>query len=116
MLTLHNPILVGRRSSRRCAPPANTSNVWPVPRNNHDLPGKIIEITQPAALDAQRLSNDKPQVTRLLNNLPSAPPLTWGRDELRSGDLWNSNSLNLGCLGPRLAKPAKSLLHFVRDN
>jgi hypothetical protein len=21
------------------------------------------------------------------------PPLTWGRDELRSGDMWNSNSL-----------------------
>jgi hypothetical protein len=51
-----------------------------------------------AALDAQRLSNDKPQVARLLDILPSVPPLTWGRDKLRSGDLWNPNSLNLGCL------------------
>ena len=30
---------------------------------------------------AQRLSNDKPQVTRLLDILASVPPLTWGRDE-----------------------------------
>jgi len=38
-------------------------------------------MAQSAALEAQRLSNDKPQITRLLDILASVPPLTWGRDE-----------------------------------
>jgi hypothetical protein len=33
-------------------------------------------MAQSAALEAQRLSNDKPQVTRLLDILASVPPLT----------------------------------------
>jgi hypothetical protein len=46
-----------------------------------------------AVASPQRLSNDKTQVARLLDIVPSVPPLTWGRDELRAGDMWNSNSL-----------------------
>ena len=30
---------------------------------------------------------------RLLELVPQVPALTWGRDELRAGDMWNSNSL-----------------------
>ena len=42
---------------------------------------------------AQRMSNNEFQVKQLLNVITSVPPLTWGRDEIRSGEMWNSNSL-----------------------
>ena len=41
----------------------------------------------------QRLSNDKAHVAHLINIIPTVPPMTWGRDELKTGDMWNSNSL-----------------------
>jgi hypothetical protein len=41
----------------------------------------------------QRLSNDESRVAHLLEILPTVPSLTWGRDELRTGEMWNSNSL-----------------------
>jgi hypothetical protein len=39
------------------------------------------------------LSTDADAVRRLLALVPMVPPLTWGRDELRVGEMWNSNSL-----------------------
>jgi hypothetical protein len=54
--------------------------------------GRIPDVAE-AVASPQRVSNDKPQVALLLEILPSVPTLTWGRDELRSGDMWNSNSL-----------------------
>jgi hypothetical protein len=33
------------------------------------------------------------KVERLLDLVPLFPPATWGRDELRAGEMWNSNSL-----------------------
>jgi len=41
----------------------------------------------------QCLSKDESQVAQLLNVISSVPPLTWGRDQIRAGDMWNSNSL-----------------------
>lgn len=41
----------------------------------------------------QRLSDDEFQVERLLKVIVSVPPLIWGRDEIRSGEMWNSNSV-----------------------
>jgi hypothetical protein len=32
-------------------------------------------------------------VAAVLSVLPHVPTLTWGRDELDTGDMWNSNSL-----------------------
>ncbi len=32
-------------------------------------------------------------MSRLLELVPEVPALTWGRDELGTGDMWNSNSL-----------------------
>jgi hypothetical protein len=29
----------------------------------------------------------------LLDLVPSVPPMKWGRDERRTGDMWNSNSV-----------------------
>jgi hypothetical protein len=40
-----------------------------------------------------RMSEDPAQVADVLQILPQVPPLTWGRDELGTGDMWNSNSL-----------------------
>jgi hypothetical protein len=51
----------------------------------------------PDAADAvgspQRVSGDQRQAALLLDIVASVPSLTWGRDELRTGDVWNSNSL-----------------------
>jgi hypothetical protein len=41
----------------------------------------------------QRVSNDPDQATDLLDLVAEFPTSTWGRDEQRTGDMWNSNSL-----------------------
>jgi hypothetical protein len=43
--------------------------------------------------EPQRVSDDPFQVRAVLHVIPQVPPLTWGRDELGTGDMWNSNSL-----------------------
>jgi len=46
------------------------------------------------AIDSpQVLSEDAERARHLLDLVPRVPPLTWGRDELRAGEMWNSNSL-----------------------
>ncbi|MFL6070737.1 MAG: hypothetical protein ACJ72Y_05585 [Actinomycetes bacterium] len=39
------------------------------------------------------LSSSCDDADRLLRTVQSVPPLTWGRDELDAGDMWNSNSV-----------------------
>ncbi|MEU8609470.1 hypothetical protein AB0C29_15860 [Actinoplanes sp. NPDC048791] len=39
------------------------------------------------------ISDDLARARHLLDLVPQAPPVTWGRDELGTGDMWNSNSL-----------------------
>jgi hypothetical protein len=39
------------------------------------------------------LSSDARDAGRLLELVPEVPTLVWGRDELRAGDMWNSNSV-----------------------
>jgi hypothetical protein len=53
------------------------------------------EISDVALADTSpvRIGSDALRARRLLALVPSAPALTWGRDELRAGDMWNSNSL-----------------------
>lgn len=41
----------------------------------------------------QRLSRDPAPAARVLALVPQFPCRTWGRDELKAGDMWNSNSL-----------------------
>lgn len=41
----------------------------------------------------QRLSSDPLQAERLVALVPAFPNATWGRDELKAGEMWNSNSL-----------------------
>lgn len=40
-----------------------------------------------------RVADDLDRVQRVLDLVPSVPTPVWGRDELRTGDMWNSNSL-----------------------
>lgn len=39
------------------------------------------------------VSGDARDAGRLLELVPAVPTLVWGRDELRAGDMWNSNSV-----------------------
>ncbi|MGZ4397846.1 MAG: hypothetical protein ACXVZ1_05445 [Gaiellaceae bacterium] len=40
-----------------------------------------------------RLGDDVDHARRLLELVPQVPTPVWGRDELRAGEMWNSNSL-----------------------
>ena len=40
-----------------------------------------------------RVSHDASQARALLDSVPQVPAATWGRDELGTGEMWNSNSL-----------------------
>ncbi len=39
------------------------------------------------------MSRDPARARNLLAQVPQVPPLTWGRDELGLGEMWNSNSI-----------------------
>src|SRR5664280_671851 len=41
----------------------------------------------------QRLTEDEDVARRLLDLAPQVPTPVWGRDELGTGDMWNSNSI-----------------------
>lgn len=54
--------------------------------------GSIADIA--FAVDSPRqLSLDRGRAARVLHLVPSFPTATWGQDELRTGEMWNSNSL-----------------------
>lgn len=53
----------------------------------------IIPDASEAVDSPQRLSTDPLQAERLLAVAPDFPNATWGRDELGTGEMWNSNSL-----------------------
>jgi hypothetical protein len=54
--------------------------------------GRIPDVDE-AVESPQRLSTDAASAKRLLDLVPGVPTLTWGRDELGTGDMWNSNSM-----------------------
>ena len=41
----------------------------------------------------RRLSDDPLEARRLLDLVPKVPTPVWGRDELKAGEMWNSNSV-----------------------
>jgi hypothetical protein len=54
--------------------------------------GAIPDVAE--AVDSpRRLSTDLDGARTLLALAPSTPAAVWGRDELRTGDMWNSNSI-----------------------
>ena len=54
--------------------------------------GSIPDIAE-AVGGAQRVTDDAEAARRLFDLVPAFPTATWGRDELGTGDMWNSNSL-----------------------
>ncbi|HYZ13668.1 MAG TPA: hypothetical protein VFA08_08705 [Actinomycetota bacterium] len=55
--------------------------------------GGLIPDAREAVSSPVRVANDVTRATGILELVPSVPMLVWGRDELRTGDMWNSNSL-----------------------
>jgi hypothetical protein len=54
--------------------------------------GVITDVAE--AVDSpRRLSANSERAHRVLELVPAFPAATWGRDELRTGEMWNSNSL-----------------------
>jgi hypothetical protein len=54
--------------------------------------GVIPDIAE--AVDSpQRVSDEEGVARRLLTLVPTVPTAVWGRDELRTGEMWNSNSV-----------------------
>jgi hypothetical protein len=56
-------------------------------------PGGAIGDVAESVGGPQRLTRDPDLCRRLLTLLPSVPTPVWGRDELRTGEMWNSNSV-----------------------
>jgi hypothetical protein len=55
-------------------------------------PGGVIPDIDEAVESPQRLTEDPRLAQRVLDLVPSVPTPVWGRDELRAGEMWNSNS------------------------
>jgi hypothetical protein len=53
----------------------------------------VIPDADEAVASPQRLSEDPRRARDLLDLVESLPALVWGRDELGTGDMWNSNSV-----------------------
>ena len=54
--------------------------------------GRIPDVEE-AVESPRRLSSAEAAARRLLDLVPSVPMPVWGRDELGTGDMWNSNSV-----------------------
>jgi hypothetical protein len=54
--------------------------------------GVIPDIAEAVSSPA-RLTEDPTRARQILDLVPSVPALVWGRDEGRTGDMWNSNSV-----------------------
>jgi hypothetical protein len=52
-----------------------------------------VVVNGPLAAEIRRLPTDAYRARRLLALVPELPTPTWGRDELGTGDMWNSNSV-----------------------
>jgi hypothetical protein len=55
--------------------------------------GGSIPDAKDAVAGPVRIADDLDRARRVLDLVPSVPTPVWGRDELRTGDMWNSNSL-----------------------
>ena len=53
----------------------------------------LIPDIEEAVASPVRLSNDSEVAARILALAPKIPTLVWGRDELGTGEMWNSNSV-----------------------
>jgi hypothetical protein len=54
--------------------------------------GQIPDVNE-AVESPRRLSDEEGRAQRILDLVPQVPTPVWGRDELQTGDMWNSNSV-----------------------
>lgn len=54
--------------------------------------GTIPDVAE-AVASPQRLSEDPDDARRIVELVRQVPTPVWGRDELRTGEMWNSNSV-----------------------
>jgi hypothetical protein len=54
--------------------------------------GQIPDVDE-AVESPRRLTDEEPNARRILDLVPQVPTPVWGRDELKTGDMWNSNSV-----------------------
>jgi hypothetical protein len=71
-------------------------------------PDGVIPDVAEAVESPQRLTGDEAVARRVLELVPSVPTPVWGRDELRAGEMWNSNSI-VSWLIARCGLPAESI-------
>jgi len=69
--------------------------------------GAIPDVAE-AVESPQRLTNDAGRAQRVLDLVPLVPTPVWGRDELRTGEMWNSNSV-ISWLIARCGLPAETI-------
>jgi hypothetical protein len=55
--------------------------------------GGFIPDASEAVSSPVRVADDLARAQRIVDLVPSVPTPVWGRDELHTGDMWNSNSL-----------------------
>jgi hypothetical protein len=53
----------------------------------------VIPDLREAVASPVRVTDDRVVAQRILGLLPSVPTATWGRDELRTGEMWSCNSV-----------------------
>lgn len=56
-------------------------------------PGGVIPDLSHAVASPVRVSEDPAIVQNVVDLVPLVPTLVWGRDEIRAGEMWNSNSV-----------------------
>ncbi len=71
-------------------------------------PNGVIPDVAEAVESPARLTDDPTVSERTLRLAPDVPMLVWGRDESRTGDMWNSNSV-ISWLLTRSSLPAASI-------
>jgi hypothetical protein len=69
--------------------------------------GVIPDVAE-AVESPRRLTDDPEQARLLLDLVPTVPTPVWGRDELRTGEMWNSNSI-IAWLIARSGLPVESI-------
>lgn len=53
----------------------------------------VIPDIREAVASPQRVNGEAERARRVLDVAPSVPTLVWGRDELGTGEMWNSNTV-----------------------
>jgi hypothetical protein len=53
----------------------------------------VVPDLQYAVASPVRVTDDEATAQRIFDLLPTVPTLTWGRDELRTGEMWSCNSV-----------------------